>query len=374
MADLESPDPRWRRRVAKRWIALGTIFLVLPAVHAAFPHMTWDVPAMTLGPLSLPASRVDLHLGVYTLALLYVAIAMGLSLAIGLIGLLDLGYAAFIGIGAYTLAILTQVAPEVPWWCWLPLCGVTAGVARAALGATCLRLRGDYLAVVTLGFGEIFITIVKNDPVRMLEQIIFTLSLGMVRVSGSMDMLSTGGPDGINLAMTKLEMTDLTRYAIAYAAAFLAVYSVYRIKFSRVGRAFEAIREDEIAAEAMGIPVFRVKLLAYTLGGVIAGVVGGILAIEVGSAHPSSYDFYESARVVAMVVLGGVGSLFGAAGGAIAFVVILEVFRPLMEYRLLLFGLAMVLVMVLAPQGLLSSERRRARARTVLRDEGEASL
>lgn len=351
MADLESPDPRWRRRVAKRWIALAAIFLVLPVVHAAFPHLTWDVPTMTLGPLSLPASRVDLHLGVYTLALLYVALAMGLSLAIGLIGLLDLGYAAFIGIGAYTLAILAQAVPDVPWWCWLPVCGVTAGLTRAALGATCLRLRGDYLAVVTLGFGEIFLTVVKNDPAGL-----------------------TGGPDGINLAMTKLEMTDLTRYAIAYVTAFLAVYSVYRIKFSRVGRAFEAIREDEIAAEAMGIPVFRVKLLAYTLGGVIAGVVGGILAVEVGSAHPSSYDFYESARVVAMVVLGGVGSLFGAAGGAIAFVVILEVFRPLLEYRLLLFGLAMVLVMVFAPQGLLSSERRRARARLVLRNEGEASL
>ncbi len=347
----ELHDPRWRRRVARRWFVLAALFLALPALHAWTPHITWTIPEFALGTFIVPASRVDLHLGVYTLALLYVSIAMGLSLAIGFLGLLDLGFAAFLGVGAYTLAILVDAVPGAPWWVWLPACGLAAGLVRAALGATCLRLRGDYLAVVTLGFGEIFVTIVKNDPWGL-----------------------TGGPDGMNLSLIRLEMTELTRYAIAFAAAALSIYCVYRIKFSRLGRAFEAVREDEIAAEAMGIPVFRVKLLAYALGGVIAGIAGGILAIEVGTAHPSNYDFYESARVVAMVVLGGVGSLFGAASGAIAFVVLLEVFRPLMEYRLLIFGAAMVLVMILAPQGLLSSERRRARARRLGQDTPKVSL
>lgn len=330
-----------RRRVARRWIALAIIFALLPVLHAVQPHITWNVFG----------DRVDLHLGVYTLAMLYVALAMGLTLSIGFIGLLDLGYAAFIGIGAYVLAIATNRIPGVPWWVWIPLCAFAGGLVRAALGATCLRLRGDYLAVVTLGFGEIFVTIVKNDPWGL-----------------------TGGPDGINLSMLRLDMSALTRYIFAYVTAAVTIYAVYRIKFSRIGRAFESIRENEIAAEAMGIPVFRMKLLAYTLGGVIAGGVGAVLAIEVGSAHPSNYEFLESARIVAMVVLGGVGSIFGAAAGAIAFVMVLEIFRPLAEYRLLIFGLAMMLVMIARPQGLLSGERRRARARRMGQNNHQAAL
>jgi branched-chain amino acid transport system permease protein len=321
--------PGMRIRGKRRWMLLAALFALLPLLHAEYPHIDFEIFG----------DRVDLHLGIHNLVLLYIALAMGLTLSIGFVGMLDLGFAAFIGIGAYTLAVLSTRSTLPVWW-WVPVAGLVSGLVRLALGATCLRLKGDYLAIVTLGFGEIFVTLLKNDPWSL-----------------------TGGPDGIALSPIRMEYSDAARYWISYGVAAAAVYAVYRIKFSRIGRAFESIREDEIAAEAMGVPVFRMKLLAYSLGGVIAGAAGAVLAIEVGSAHPSNYDFFESARVVAMVVVGGTGSIFGAALGAISFVMLLEIFRPLAQYRLLLFGVVMVVVMILRPQGLFSTERRRARAR-----------
>jgi branched-chain amino acid transport system permease protein len=327
-------------RGKRRWILLAVLFALLPVLHEQYPHVNF----------ALLGDRVDLHLGVHNLVLLYIALAMGLTLSIGFVGMLDLGFAAFIGIGAYTLAILSTISTLPVWW-WVPVAGLVSGLARLALGATCLRLRGDYLAIVTLGFGEIFVTLLKNDPWGL-----------------------TGGPDGIALSPIRMDYTDAGRYWISYGVAVAAVYAVYRIKFSRIGRAFESIREDEIAAEAMGVPVFRMKLLAYSLGGVIAGAAGAVLAVEVGSANPSNYDFFESARVVAMVVVGGTGSIFGAALGAISFVMLLEIFRPLAQYRLLIFGVVMIVVMILRPQGLFSTERRRARARRLHLPASESGL
>ncbi|HBW47089.1 TPA: branched-chain amino acid ABC transporter permease [bacterium] len=316
-----------REKKGKRWFALALIFALLPLLHLYYPHISFR----------LFDDRIDFHLGVYSLALLYVALAMGLNLSIGFIGMLDLGFAAFVGIGAYTLAILTNHS-TLPFWIFIPVAALTAGFVRMVLGATCLHLRGDYLAIVTLGFGEIFVTLLKNNPGGL-----------------------TGGPDGIPLSLLRLSLSDLTRFWLAYFFAMLAVWTVYRIKFSRIGRALESIREDEIAAEAMGIPVYRLKLLAYSLGGVIAGGIGALLAVEVGSAHPSNYDFFESARIVAMVVVGGTGSIFGSALGAIGFVFLLEIFRPLAEYRMLIFGAVMVLLMIYRPKGLLETERKRSK-------------
>lgn len=307
------------------WVFLGLVFVILPIVHLNHPHISFQ----------LFGDRVDLHLGIYTLILLYTALAIGLNFSIGFIGMLDLGFAAFIGIGGYAFAILS-VTYGWPVWVAVPSAAVAGGALRAALGATCLRLRGDYLAIVTLGFGEIFVTVVRNDPWGM-----------------------TAGPNGIPLSLLRSAQSAEARYWIAFVVAALVVVGTYRLKFSRYGRAFEAIREDEIAAEAMGVPVFRCKLIAYTIGGAIAGAIGALLAIEVGTAHPDNYDFYESARVVAMVVLGGAGSIFGSAFGAIFFILLLEIFRPLSEYRLLIFGAAMILVMILRPGGLLRMERMR---------------
>lgn len=311
----------------KRWILLAVIFALIPLLHHYYPHISFN----------LFGDRIDLHLGIYNLVLIYIALTIALNLSIGFIGMLDLGFAAFVGIGAYTLAILYSHS-TLPIWFFIPAAALNAGLIRMVLGATCLHLRGDYLAIVTLGFGEIFVTLLKNDP-------------------GSL----TGGPDGIPLSILRLSLTDETRYWISYIAAVLTVYAVYRIKFSRIGRAFEAVREDEIAAESMGIPVFKIKLLAYTIGGIIAGAVGAIHAIEVGSAHPSNYDFMESARIVAMVVVGGAGSLFGSAVGAVGFVMLLELFRPLAQYRILIFGAVMVVVMIFRPAGLLNIERRKSK-------------
>lgn len=322
----------------KRWLALAAIFIALGFVHHRVPHMQFEIFG----------DRVDIHYGVSTIALLYIALAVGLNMTIGFVGMLDLGYAAFIGIGAYTLAIFSSVSslpPPLAVAAGVLLAAALAGIIRAALGATCLRLRGDYLAIVTLGFGEIFITLMKND---------FLLPLGRPEIS-------TGGPDGISLGLLRLSFTEETRYVAAFAAAVAVVFISRRIKFSRIGRAFEAIRDDEIAAEAMGIPVFRMKLLAYTLGGVIAGAIGAMLALENGSANTANCDFLESARVVAMVVVGGTGSIFGSALGAVFFIFVLEIFRPLAQYRLLIFGLVMVAVMIARPAGFLSVERRRAK-------------
>lgn len=306
------------------WIVLAVVFVLLPLLHAGDKHISFE----------LMNDRIDFHLGIYTLALLYVGLAMGLNFSIGFVGMLDLGYAAFIGIGAYVFAILA-IQTTWPFWSLAICSALAAAVIRAALGATCLRLRGDYLAIVTLGFGEIFVTIVKNDPGRL-----------------------TGGPDGLPLSLVRSSLSAHERYWIAFALAAVIIFAVHRIKFSRFGRAFEAVREDETAAEAMGVPVFRMKLLAYTIGGLIAGGLGALVAVEGSSAHPNSFDFMESARIVAMVVVGGVGSILGATMGSLFFVIILEIFRPLAQYRVLIFGIVMVLIMIARPQGIFGCERR----------------
>ncbi|QAZ69329.1 ABC transporter permease subunit [Solidesulfovibrio carbinolicus] len=281
--------------------------------------------------------------------LVYICLGLGLNVVVGLCGLLDLGYIAFYGVGAYTYALLS-VHYAVPFWVCLPICAVFAAVAGCFIGYPTLRMRGDYLAIVTLGFGEIVRIVINNW------------------------MALTGGPNGIlgikspgvyiphfvdgsfsfeYLLLRKLEYL----YYVILALAAFTIVAVHRINFSRIGRAFEAIREDETAAELMGVDTFRFKLLAYALGAVFGGLAGAFFAARMRFVSPESFTFIESAMVLAMVVLGGMGSIPGVILGALALVALPEAFREFELYRMLAFGGAMAVMMLVRPAGLWPAAR-----------------
>ncbi len=283
--------------------------------------------------------------------LIYIALGLGLNIVVGLAGLLDLGYIAFYAVGAYTYALLNTHF-GVPFWLALPIGCVISAAAGAFIGYPTLKMRGDYLAIVTLGFGEI-IRIVLNNWDRVTE-----------------------GPNGIlgikapGLYYPKLTEAGLTLghvylkhltwlYYIALIIAVVTVIGVYRLDHSRVGRAWVSIREDETAAELTGINTLRMKLLAYMLGAIFAGLAGAFYAAKVRYVNPSSFVFLESALVLCIVVLGGMGSIPGIILAAAAIIVLPEVFRDLEMYRMLAFGGAMTLMMVYRPEGLIPARRRR---------------
>lgn len=278
------------------------------------------------------------HLDVLTNALLYALLALGLNIIVGLTGLLHLGYAAFFAIGAYTYGLL-NVHWGWPFWVgWVPA-SVIAGVSGVCLGVPALRVRGDYLAIVTLGFGEI------------------------VRIALTNLDRWTGGPNGLlgighprvwipGQGIVDFGVASVPYYYLAcFTTVFVAVVCV-RLARSRVGRAWMAIREDELAASCAGVPVLQLKLVAQGCGGAIAGIAGAIFAAKQGTITPDSFDFILSVTVLAMVVLGGLGSVRGAIVGALLLGSLPELLRGFEQYRMLLFGLAMMAVMRLRPQGL----------------------
>lgn len=289
------------------------------------------------------------HLDVLTTALLYALLALGLNLIVGLTGLLHLGYAAFFAIGAYTYALLNLHLSWPFWAGWAPA-ALVGGLFGVALGVPALRVRGDYLAIVTLGFGEI------------------------VRIAFTNLERWTGGPNGLlgiahpqlwvpGRGMLDFGVASAPYYYLAAVTTALAAGICVRLSRSRIGRAWVAIREDELAAACMGIPVLRLKLLAQACGGAIAGLAGAIFAAKQGTITPDSFDFILSVMVLAMVVLGGLGSIRGALTGALLLGVLPELLRGFEQYRMLVFGLAMILVMRLRPGGLFGTRRLVGRAR-----------
>ncbi len=297
-----------------------------------------------------------------TLALIYVILGLGLNIVVGFAGLLDLGYVAFYAVGAYGYALLNQYL-GLGFWTSLPLCVLLAGITGCLLGFPVLRLRGDYLAIVTLGFGEIIRLLLNN-----------------------LDSL-TGGPDGI-LGIPKptffgLEFarrpseeggttfhqffdlkydggdTVIFLYLLALVLALFTLFVINRLIRMPVGRAWEALREDEIACRSLGLNPTAIKLSAFTLGASFAGFAGAFFAARQGFINPESFTFIESAIVLAIVVLGGMGSQLGVILAAIALTALPEVAREFQEYRMLVFGLTMVLMMIWRPQGLLPAVRPR---------------
>ncbi|MGA0034161.1 MAG: ABC transporter permease subunit [Burkholderiales bacterium] len=304
-------------------------------------------------------------------ALLFIMLALGLNIVVGFAGLLDLGYIAFFAVGAYCYALLAspQFGLHWPFLALLPLGAGVAAIFGILLGAPTLRLRGDYLAIVTLGFGEIIRVLLNNlnRPVNITNG-----PQGITLI----DPLQIGG---FSLAQTHtlfgLTFTPVHSYYFVFlACAILSVFISLRLENSRIGRAWVAIREDELAASAMGINTRNMKLLAFAMGATFGGVAGGLFASFQGFVSPESFHLIDSIMVLCMVVLGGMGNVAGVVIGAVLLTVLPEALRyigPLQQQwlgevfvdpadlRMLLFGLALVLMMLLRPSGILPARRRR---------------
>ncbi|MBI4179462.1 ABC transporter ATP-binding protein [bacterium] len=291
-----------------------------------------------------------IHVG--ALSLIYVLLAVGLNIVVGFAGLLVLGFSAFYGIGAYVAAILTTRFPDMPHiiWALIPLAALLAALFGILLGAPTLRLRGDYLAIVTLGFGEIVRIVLTNWD---------TLTRGPIGISGV-------GPFRIGtwnlmkpLSLGPLHIDGTTQYYfLILMFVALGVIVARRLNQSRIGRAWVAFREDELAARSFGINISKYKVLAFAIAAAYAGVAGVFFASLQGFVDPTSFSFLESVIMVCMVVMGGMGSLAGSMVAAFLLVMLPEKLQMLRDYRMLIFGLVMILLMIWRPQGLIPSKRR----------------
>lgn len=285
--------------------------------------------------------------------MLYIALGLGLNIVIGLTGMLDLGYIAFYGVGAYTYAVL-NTSLGLGFWVCLPLSAITACIAGCIVGYPTLRMRGDYLAIVTLGFGEI-IRIILNNWMELTNGPNGILGIKPI---GILIPVFENGFTFEHFWVKKLQLF----YYFALALAVLTAIGVQRLNMSRVGRAWESIREDETAAELMGVDTFMYKLLAYAMGAVFAGLAGAFFAARMRFVSPESFTFLESAMVLCMVVLGGMGSIPGIILAVIALVVLPEVFREFESFRMMIFGATMVTMMIFRPAGLIPAKRMGTRS------------
>ena len=274
-------------------------------------------------------------------SMLYVMLALGLNIVVGLAGLLDLGYVAFYAVGAYSYALLHRHF-GLGFWAALPAGAGLAALFGVLLGFPVLRLRGDYLAIVTLGFGEIIRLVLENWN---------DFSNGPSGIAN----IPKPGLFGLHLSLAA-EQRYL--YYLVLALALLTVLVVNRLRDSRIGRAWIALREDELACQVMGIDKTRTKLSAFALGATWAGMAGVLFAAKTSFINPASFTFLESAVILAIVVLGGLGSTVGVIIGALVFSLLPEYLRAFASYRMLIFGAVMVGVMVFRPQGIMGVRRR----------------
>ncbi|RPI83948.1 MAG: ABC transporter ATP-binding protein [Chloroflexi bacterium] len=276
---------------------------------------------------------------------IYVLLGLGLNIVVGLAGLLDLGYVAFFAIGAYTAALLTAPQPHnLQWGFWtvVPIGLVLAAFSGILLGIPVLRMRGDYLAIVTLGFGEI------------------------IRILSRSDMLASfsGGPRGVTnvagptLFGQRFNSPEAFVYLILLSC-LLIIFVTNRLKNSRVGRAWIAMREDEVVAQASGINILTHKLLAFAIGAAFAGLGGVLFASRNAFTGPEDFSLMVSINVLALVIVGGMGSIPGVIAGAFVLKGLPEVLRQLDVYRVLFFGGLLVIMMIIRPEGIIPSTRRK---------------
>ena len=317
------------------------------SVSGKVPFWVWVIIILAFA-LAFPNFTTRYAQDIAIQVLIYICLGLGLNIVIGLAGMLDLGYIAFYGVGAYTYALLS-VHFGLSFWMSLPVAATTAAIAGCIIGYPTLRMRGDYLAIVTLGFGEIVRLILNNW------------------------MSLTNGPNGIlgikppaifipifegGLSFEHFYLKNLFYlYYVILGLAVFTIIAVHRLNYSRIGLAWESIREDETAAELMGVNTFMLKLLAYAMGAVFAGLAGAFFAARMRFVSPESFTFLESAMVLCMVVLGGMGSIPGIILGVAALIILPEVFREFELYRMLAVGLAMVVMMVFKPAGLIPAKR-----------------
>ncbi|MGL5323993.1 MAG: high-affinity branched-chain amino acid ABC transporter permease LivM [Aeromonas sp.] len=340
--------------------SVGFTKLVLPSPEEAPKLYNLTAVLVLLFAVSWPfmASRGAIDLA--TLTLIYIMLGLGLNVVVGLAGLLDLGYVGFYAVGAYSYALLNTYFGLSFWEC-LPIAGLMAATFGFLLGFPVLRLRGDYLAIVTLGFGEI---------IRILLNNMTTLTGGPNGISGipkptlgGLEFNRTVKDGGFDTFHNFFGITYnanhkvIFLYLMALVLVVVTLFVINRLLRMPLGRAWEALREDEIACKSLGLNPTIIKLTAFTIGACFAGFAGSFFASRQGFISPESFVFIESAIVLAIVVLGGMGSQIGVVLAAIVMTVLPELARELNEYRMLMFGLLMVFMMIWRPQGLLPMTR-----------------
>jgi len=325
----KSEADSWQKRAGNRIRSDRMIFVPILAAIGAFV-------------IVFPFMFSSYQTSIMITALMYVMLGLGLNIVVGLAGLLDLGYVAFYAVGAYFYALMNHHF-GLGFWAALPLAGAMAATFGVLLGFPVLRLRGDYLAIVTLGFGEIIRLILENWN---------EFSFGPSGIAG------ISRPSTFGIKLTLQEHTVYLYYIMIMLVLF-TILVVGRLRNSRIGRAWIALREDEIACQAMGIDKTKTKLMAFALGATWAGFVGCILAAKTTFINPASFTFMESAIILSIVVLGGMGSIVGVIVGAFILILLPEYLRAFSEYRMLAFGASMVLIMVFRPQGIISGIRQR---------------
>ena len=336
------------------WGPVETVRVVPPSATKALALAGRAlVPVLLIFTFLVPVifynERYILDLGI--LVLTYVMLGWGLNIVVGLAGLLDLGYVAFYAVGAYSYALLATTFGWSFWMC-LPLAGILAAFFGILLGFPVLRLRGDYLAIVTLAFGEIIRLVLLNWQ---------SLTGGPNGVSGiprptMFGIPLTPGDDGL-AALLGIEFSPTHRivflFYLIFGLALITNWATIRLRRLPIGRAWEALREDEVACRALGINTTTTKLTAFAIGAMFGGFAGAFFATRQGFISPESFTFHESALVLAIVVLGGMGSQLGVALAALAMIGGFELFRGLEQFRMLVFGMAMVLLMIWRPRGLI---------------------
>ncbi len=269
---------------------------------------------------------------------IFVLMALGLNIVVGFAGLLDLGYVAFFAIGSYVTALLTStgnLGMGMNFWVAVPIAVMAATLAGIILGVPVLRMRGDYLAIVTLGFGEIIRVLVRSDLMKPV-------------IGGAQGILKIGRPSigGFDF------VTPLHFYYLILLGCILAWFIAGRLRDGRIGRRWMAMREDEDVAEAVGINLVATKLLAFSIGAAFAGLAGALFAPRIGSVFPNSFELLISINVLAIVIVGGIGSLPGVVLGAFVLVGLPELLREFEEYRLLMYGILLIVMMLVRPEGL----------------------
>jgi branched-chain amino acid transport system permease protein len=392
LADSAMAAPGHYRRLLATRRRRTIVLTILTIVALTYPVLYQQFLApfsRQVFPLPLPDETT------MTFMMIFAIMAIGLNIVAGFAGLLDLGYVAFYALGAYTAAffasphfqsvsivLFSNVAQgfpgiHLPFWMILPLAVGIAATFGALLGAPTLRLRGDYLAIVTLGFGEIVPVFFKN-----LAAITFTLSIGGVTLISVTNVNLTGGPLGINpidpFALLGINFGPSSGVAAVYFGIVLTILAIViarNLERSRIGRAWVAIREDEIAAEMMGVNTVRTKLLAFALGASFAGAAGAFQASYLGATTSDFFQFSTSIVVLIMVILGGIGNIWGALAGALALTYIDKSFLPWLgtrvqavapdfpnptQFNFLIFGILLVVMMRFRPEGFLPSRQRAA--------------
>jgi len=354
---------------------MTAIELKTPATRRKFwSGMTLFVLALLLAPVVATQLGGNYWVRVIDFALLYIMLALGLNIVVGYTGLLDMGFIAFYAVGAYLAALLAsphlaEVFPILNVWfpdglhtsylLIIPIAALVAAVCGILLGAPTLKLRGDYLAIVTLGFGEIIRLVLNNwltftggpNGISAPPPTFFGLEFGRRAKEGGVPF-----HEFFNLTFNP-NLKFIFIYVVLLLVVLLVLYIKHRLTRMPIGRAWEALREDEIACRSMGLNHVLVKLSAFTLGASTAGIAGVFFATYQGFVNPTSFTFFESALILAIVVLGGMGSTLGVVLAAFVLTVTPELLRTFAEYRVLLFGVLMVVMMIWRPRGLIRINR-----------------